>query len=99
MAEQIDELVEPLLRKLDQQASGVAEVRIFGVQDICSEQASEVDDELFGRWHETKRKRPQHLVRVELLMKLALQDCIIAVLEHHVSECIVGALLTENART
>jgi hypothetical protein len=35
---------------------------------------------LLVRWHETHSKRPPHLVRVELLMHLTLERCVITIL-------------------
>lgn len=71
----LDELMEPLLRKLDEQTTGVTQLWVVWIEDIGCKQSSKVDDHLFVRWHKPFPKGTDHLVRVQLLVELSLVTC------------------------
>lgn len=50
------------------------------VEDVRCQEGAEVDDDLFGGWHETLGESTQHLIRVQLLVNTSLEGSVILIL-------------------
>jgi hypothetical protein len=72
MEQQVDKLMEQLFCVFDKQAPRITQVGVVGIEDVCREQGSEVDNELFVGWHESLSEGTYHLIGVQLLVNLSL---------------------------
>ena len=62
ISQRLDELVKPPLGVLGEQASGVAQVGIVGVEDVGSEQTAQVDNDLLVGRHKPFGHGADHLI-------------------------------------
>lgn len=87
-------MVQPGLGVLDQQATGVAEVGVVGVEQVGGQDGAQVHDGLLVRRHVPLAEGPKHLIGVQLLVELPLTGGVIFVLGEQ-RPLIVGARLSK----
>jgi hypothetical protein len=91
------ELLEPDLDIVHQCSSGITEFLVIWVENVGSNDGSQVDDDLLVGWHETLRQGTEHLIGVKLLVQLSLENSVITILwEERIMIIILGEILRER---
>ena len=98
VVQELDELVQPSFGELYEQAAGIAQVGVVGVEYVRGQEAPQIDDDLLIGWHVPISQSPNHLVGVEFLVNLALQDRVIAILGKQRALVVSTRLAESEAR-